>query len=239
MLRGVVTTDSVSVEVHFPDLAVTKQPMFGQDSTDVRLDQPFSWVIVVTNTDAVAPAFDVDVDDVLPEGWTYDLGSAQVITPHNGGPAQVDPSCTTNIGSCDDAASLNIETLSWNGLVSGVTEPLASGETITVVFTATPHSAALTSSQAIGESFTGYDGGSGFAHTNTVTVSGDDAGGSPVCCDPDGADRSFLSPTATTTTIPSTSPGPTSKSSRRFRRSRTTPMPSTGPTGSARSSTTP
>ena len=186
-VRGVVAPDSVSVEVHFPDLAVTKQPTVGQDPTDVRLDQPFSWTVVVTNTDAVAAAFEVDVTDVLPVGWTYDLGSALVTTPHNGGPMQVDPTCTTDTGPCDDAASLNIETLSWNGLVTGVAEPLDAGETITLVFTATPQSAALTSTQAIGESFTGYDAGAGFAHTNNVAVSGEDAGGSTICCDPDGS----------------------------------------------------
>ncbi|MDH3680139.1 MAG: isopeptide-forming domain-containing fimbrial protein, partial [Acidimicrobiia bacterium] len=185
--RGSLTPDQVTVEVHFPTLTVAKAAAGGQDVTDARLDTSFTWTITVTNTDAVAPAFGIDVVDQLPEGWTYDTGSAQVTTPHNGGPVQVEPSCAASpSGSCATAADLNTETLTWTDLVSGSGEPLAPGETITIELTATPQSAALASSPAIGESFTGHIGGTGFAHSNDVTVTGEDATGSTICCDPDG-----------------------------------------------------
>lgn len=184
--RGTVAPDTVTVEVHFPDLSVNKSATSGQDPTDARLDQPFSWTITVANDDAVAPAFNVDVTDVLPDGWTYDPGSASVTTPHNGGPVAVEPTCTADTGSCGQASVLNIETLSWTDLISGPSEPLDPGATITITLTATPQSAALTPDQTTGESFTGYSGGSGFAHTNNVVTSGEDATGSTTCCDLDG-----------------------------------------------------
>ncbi|MCB0990119.1 MAG: DUF11 domain-containing protein [Acidimicrobiales bacterium] len=184
--RGAVTTDSVIVEVHFPDLDVAKAPTSG-DPTDVRLDQPFSWTITVTNADPSAPAYNVDISDTLPAGWTYDASSAQVTTPHNGGPVQVEPVCTPDSGSCGDAGSLNSETLDWADLVSGIGEPLGPGQTITIVLTATPQSAALTPDQLTGETYTGYDSGAGFAHTNNVSTAGEDATTSATCCDPDGA----------------------------------------------------
>ncbi|MEZ5229734.1 MAG: hypothetical protein R2710_24670 [Acidimicrobiales bacterium] len=71
----------MTVEVHFPTLTVDKAPGTGQDVNDVRLDQPFTWTVTITNTDPVASAFNVDATDILPEGWTYDLGSASVVTP--------------------------------------------------------------------------------------------------------------------------------------------------------------
>ncbi|MCP3937918.1 MAG: isopeptide-forming domain-containing fimbrial protein [Actinomycetia bacterium] len=184
--RGPVTTDSVIVEVHFPQLSVTKAPTSG-DPTDVRRDVPFSWTVVVTNTDAVAAAYNVNVSDVLPAGWTYDTASAQVTTPHNGGPAAVDPACSPDAGSCGDAAVLNTETLDWALLVSGPAEPLAPGQTVTITFTATPQSAALTPDQITGEAYTSYDGGGGFAHTNNASTDGEDVTTSATCCDPDGA----------------------------------------------------
>ena len=180
--RGAVTPDVVTVEMHFPVLDVVKSATTGQDSSDVRLDQSFSWTVVVTNTDAVAPAFNVDLVDVLPVGWTYDATSALVTTPHNGGPTAVEPSCSADTGACNDAASLNIETLTWTDVISGSSEPLAPGATITLTFTATPQSAALTPNQATGESFTGPANG----HTNNVSTIGEDATGSTTCCDPDG-----------------------------------------------------
>ena len=185
--RGAVTVDDVTVEVHFPELTINKAATVGQDSTDVRLDQPFSWTITVTNTDSVASAFNIDITDVLPDGWTYDVGSATVTTPHNGGPVAVEPTCVADSGTCGQAAVLNIETLSWTNLVAGATEPVAPGETITIVLTATPQSAVLTPDQTTGESFTGYDAATGFAHTNAASVAGEDATGSASCCDPDGA----------------------------------------------------
>ncbi len=181
--RGTVTDDAVTVEVRFPDLGVVKSATTGQDSNDVRLDAPFSWTIVITNNDVSASAFNVDLSDVLPVGWTYDANSALITTPHNGGPTAVEPTCSADVGSCGAAGTLNTETLGWADVVSGAGEPLAPGQSITLVLTATPQSAVLIPDQTTGESFTGPTNG----HTNTVTVTGEDGTGSPSCCDPDGA----------------------------------------------------
>lgn len=180
--RGSVTDDVVTVEVHFPDLEITKDPTAGEDRNDVRLDDSFSWTVVVTNTDAVASAYNVDVADVLPEGWVYDANSARVTTPYVTDLA-VEPTCSADTGSCADSAALNVETLTWTDVISGAGQPLAPGQTITIVFTATPSSTVLTPDQATGESFTGP----GNPHTNNVTVTGEDSTGSDSCCDPDGA----------------------------------------------------
>ncbi len=178
--RGMVAPDVVTVEVHFPTLSVDKAPGIGQDVDDVRLDQPFTWTITITNTDAVAPAHNVDVSDVLPEGWTYDPASATVTTPY--GTAPVEPVCSADTGLCNDPASLNVETLQWADLVAGPAQPLGPGQTIVITMTATPRSAALVSSPAIGIAHTGPTN----PHTNSVSVIGEDATGSTSCCDPDG-----------------------------------------------------
>ncbi len=178
--RGVVAPDAVTVEVHFPTLTVDKAAGTGQDVDDVRLDQPFTWTITITNTDTVASAFDVDATDVLPEGWTYDPASASVTTPY--GTTSVEPGCSADTGTCNDAASLNVETLTWTDLVAGPTQPLAPGQTIVITMTATPQSAALVSSTVVGIAHTGPAN----PHTNAVSVIGEDASGSTSCCDPDG-----------------------------------------------------
>ncbi|MGI9614013.1 MAG: SdrD B-like domain-containing protein, partial [Acidimicrobiales bacterium] len=183
--RGALTPDVNTIEVHFPELSIVTVPATGQDITDVLLDQPFTWEITVTNVDPIASAYNVDVVDVLPEGWTFDPGSATTTTPF--GSTTADPVCTADTGSCADAAALNVETLTWTDLVSGPTEPLGPGETITISFTAIPQAAALTSTQAIGEAHTGYDAGTGPVHTNQASTTGEDASGSDSCCDPDGA----------------------------------------------------
>ncbi len=178
--RGMVAPDVVTVEVHFPTLVVDKAPGLGQDVDDVRLDQPFTWTITITNTDPVASAYGVDASDVLPEGWTYDPASATVTTPY--GTTPVEPVCTADTGLCNDAASLNIETLQWTDLVTGPAQPLAPGQSIVITITATPQAAALTSSPAVGLAHTGPAN----PHTNAVSVIGEDAIGSTGCCDPDG-----------------------------------------------------
>ncbi len=182
--RGAVTPDSATVEVHFPDLSVDKSAGPGQDVTDVRLDESFTWVITITSTDATAAAYNVEAQDILPEGWTYDVGSAIVTTPYSS--SQVDPTCIPSAGVCSDPAAMNIELLTWTDLIATSAQPLNPTEQIVITFTATPQSAALTADQATGEARTGYEGGAGFAHTNNVSVIAEDSTGSSVCCDPDG-----------------------------------------------------
>lgn len=177
--RAGPSDDVVVIEVHFPDLVIDKTEATGQDVTDVRLNAPFTWELTVTNDDTVASAFNVDITDVLPAGWTYVTGSATVTTPH--GAATIDPVCAASFGSCNDAATRNVETLTWIDAVAGVGEPLAPGEEITISFDAVPQSAALSD-----PAYTGYDSGAGFEHLNTASTTGEDASGSDSCCDPDG-----------------------------------------------------
>ena len=183
--RSGATPDTVTVEVHFPSLSIVKTESTGQDFTDVRFDAPFGWDLTVTNPSTVASAFNVDITDTLPEGWTYVPGSALVTTPY--ATSAIDPACAaTPSGACDSAGALNVETLTWTDLVSGLAQPLLPLATITITFDAIPQSAALASSPAVAAAHTGYDGGAGFEHLNTTAVTGEDATGSDSCCDPDG-----------------------------------------------------
>ncbi len=183
--RGAVDGDEVTVEVHFPDLQVTKAHAAPSDDTDARLDQPFNWLITVTNNDETATAYDVDVVDALPTGWTY-VPTSAVVT-YGGTPSSIEPGCTATIGSCNEPATNSQEALFW----IDVRASLAPGESFTVALQAIPQSAALTPDAATGIANTGWDGGAGHAHINEVQVSGDDASGSGSCCDPDGAGPSF------------------------------------------------
>lgn len=178
--RNAVFGDVVTVEVHFPDLAITKTHQSPSDDTDAHLDESFDWLLTITNNDATATAHNLDLIDVLPTGWTYDANSAQFTV--GGTTTSVEPTCSTDFGPCGSAADSNVETLTWTDVVP----VLAPGASFTVAMQATPQAAALASDVATGISNTGWDSGAGAAHTNQVTVTGDDTSGSNSCCDPDG-----------------------------------------------------
>ena len=141
-------TDDAVVTPALPILGVTKVVL---DAPPAYIGEPTRWRMTVTNT-GPATAFDVDVDDVLPTGWTYDAGSARVSVA--GAPAaQVDP---------DTATGSPVQTLHWENLGD-----LTTGQSILVELTATPGTALAP------------DGiGSGIAQTNEVTVTGQDLNGS-------------------------------------------------------------
>ncbi len=183
--RGPVEGDVVTVEVHFPDLAVVKTHVAPSDDTDARLDQPFNWLLTITNNDETATAFNLDVVDALPTGWTYVPNSA--VVTFAGTPTSIEPACTVASGACNTPADNNSEGLFW----TDVRAALAPGESFTIALQAIPQSAALTPDAATGIANTGWDTGAGNAHVNSVIVSGDDASGSSSCCDPDGAGPGF------------------------------------------------
>lgn len=178
--RHPVYGDIATVEVHFPDLAITKSHAAPSDDTDARFDEPFNWLLTITNNDETATAYDLDLVDVLPTGWTYVANSA--VFTVGGVPGSIEPVCVADVGSCATEADNNIETLTWTDAVSS----LAPGASFTVAMQATPESEALAPDEATGIANTGWDSGAGQPHTNQATVTADDASGSSSCCDPDG-----------------------------------------------------
>ncbi len=169
--RYPVTPDEVTIELHFPELSIAKQPVAPSDAGDARLDEPFTWQFTIANLDPTAAAYDVDAVDVLPPGWTYVPGSATVATPYNAGPVAAEPTCSADSGSCNDPTALNTETLSWTDLTTGPAQPLDVGQSIVVQLQAIPQEEVLDTPAFVGA-----------VHTNTVRTTGDDVTGSGSCC---------------------------------------------------------
>lgn len=117
-------SDTVSINVLFPEVTVTKVPL--SDPTDARVDQPFQWRIVATNTSNVT-AYDVRLVDTFPSEWVYVAGS----TTFDGLPA-------TN-PALSGPSSATIATFSLGDL--------APGQTISVVYATFP--SALVASQSV------------------------------------------------------------------------------------------
>ncbi|WP_435745934.1 LPXTG cell wall anchor domain-containing protein [Nocardioides sp. SYSU DS0663] len=109
-------SDTASVTAGLPDIEVVKTTA---DPVSY-VGEPTRWEIAVTNT-GPATAYDVDAEDVLPEHWTYDAGTARVSVA--GAPA-------TAVEPTVDGAT---RTLGWADLGD-----LAQGESLTIAFTATP-----------------------------------------------------------------------------------------------------
>lgn len=155
--------DSATIEVHFPELTITKEELAPSDASNAILDQPFTWRIVVTNSDTVATAFDVDVTDALPRfltlpgAWTYVPASAVVTSP-NLAAVQIEPTGGPN------------GPLVWTDL-----DDLAPGETIVIDLQVIPNSAILAPDKATGAANLGSDQ----VYTNAVVTTADDASGSP------------------------------------------------------------
>ncbi len=151
---GDVTADTVTMTVGFPNVTIVKTTV--DDATDARVGVGFTWRIVATNqtTEPTAAAYGVDIDDVLPAGWVYQVGSASITTPY--GTVTTDPVCTPNCATPGAA-------LLWSNLVSGAGQPLNPGATITIDFDAVPQASLLT---------VGTTGS--FDHTNTAGLAGAD-----------------------------------------------------------------
>ncbi len=145
--RGPVDPDEATVEVHFPDVSVDKRAV--DDFSDARLGQSFRFQLRVSNADATATAFDVDVTDVLPAGWSYDPGSAT-------------PSAPTVAG----------QTLTWTD-----TFDVLPGQTVTIAYTATPDAIGLANVASTG--YDGGSGPEAVPYTNTVDITAADDTGAP------------------------------------------------------------
>ena len=154
--------DSATIEVHFPELEITKEEIAPSDPTDAILDEAYAWRITVTNSDDVATAFGVDVTDTLPASatlpgaWTYVAASAVVTSPNNAA-VQIEPTGGPN------------GPLVWADL-----DDLAPGETIVIDLQVVANSAILAPDKPTGETNLGSD----VTYTNGVETTGDDASGS-------------------------------------------------------------
>lgn len=114
-----VTADSVTLTIAFPHVSVAKTNDAGDETGTAEVLQPYTWKVVLTN-DSSATAYATTVTDTLPEHWSYDTGSAEITVTDPAFSDQVDPSVTG-------------QTLTWE-----TGRAIAPGETMTIVYTATP-----------------------------------------------------------------------------------------------------
>jgi uncharacterized repeat protein (TIGR01451 family)/fimbrial isopeptide formation D2 family protein len=119
----------VPLPAEFPSLQATKSAPDGSTALD---DTAFSWKVVIKNAATVAIANSLAVTDTLPPNWLYDTGSAEV-TPPSGSATQIEPSSI--------AVNAGGDVLSWVNL--GILNP---GQSLTIVYTATPDVSPLTTS---------------------------------------------------------------------------------------------
>ncbi|MGB8861559.1 MAG: SdrD B-like domain-containing protein [Ilumatobacteraceae bacterium] len=140
--------DTDTITLHYPQPTIVKTTV--SDATDARIGVPFTWQIVVGNTDTVAALNSFDVTDTLPAGWDYVPGSAAV-TAVTGG-------ATPPVGAIGDPV-VAAQLLTWANI--GNLPPSSSA---TIRFQATPNATLATA---------GTTGS--FDHVNSATITGDDA----------------------------------------------------------------
>ncbi len=142
--------DDATVTSRVPILAINHTVMDGSDLKQSEIDQPFTWVVSVTNT-GTGPAYGVDITDALPANWEFiDTTS---ITNNGVSVAIPSPATSGTIGAGQSISWANIGTL----------QP---GEAITLRFTAKPLVAALP-----------IPFSAGTLYTSTATAGGSDFGG--------------------------------------------------------------
>ncbi|HRE02214.1 MAG TPA: isopeptide-forming domain-containing fimbrial protein, partial [Ilumatobacteraceae bacterium] len=125
--------DQVDVTLHYPQPSIVKTAV--SDATDARAGQPFTWQVVVANTDTVATLFNYDLADNLPPGWTYVASSATVTSVTSGG--------TPGVGAIAAAPTITgdgtiaePQTMTWTNLGN-----LPPNATVTIRYQATPSAA--------------------------------------------------------------------------------------------------
>ena len=97
--------DTDTVTLHYPVPGITKTAV--STASDARIGSPFTWQLVVRNTDTVASLIAYDVVDTLPTGWNYVPGSSQV-TAVTGG-------ATPAVGAIANPAIAG-QALTWSNL---------------------------------------------------------------------------------------------------------------------------
>jgi large repetitive protein len=152
-----VPEDVVTLDVHLPQLAVTKTtgaPTF-PDSAGAQVGETFPWRVVVSNTSTHAVAESVDVSDVLPPNWSYVAGSANLAPGGAVEPTTIAPAPTG-------------DTLTW----ANVGDLLPGGQVV-LTFDARPTVAAITNPGT----------GTGSPNVNTANASAVDVSGAPGSAD--------------------------------------------------------
>ncbi|AXT86367.1 hypothetical protein C6I20_15080 [Aeromicrobium sp. A1-2] len=137
---------TAKVTPKFPHVTIAKR-VVGSDVSYVGAPQNFE---IAVTSDGDSPAYDIAVSDLLPKNWVFNSATVKV------GDAAAAPMAPTT----DDEG--NPQTIAWTGLAS---TGLAVDKTIVITYTATPLTGALTDAGA----------GSATAHTNTASVTAEDA----------------------------------------------------------------
>ncbi|MEO9322212.1 hypothetical protein ABFT23_01895 [Nocardioides sp. C4-1] len=138
---------TATVRAALPELTLDKTVL---DGPPAYLGEPTRWQLVVTNT-GPATAHDVDLEDVLPTGWTYVDGSARVSVAGAAATSR-EPVVTGD----------PTQTLRWDDLGD-----LATGARIVVVLSAVPQASALVPDRV----------GGSVAHVNAATATAQDLEG--------------------------------------------------------------
>ena len=140
--------------VRFPSPTINKTAISA--ASDARLGTPFTWQLLIGNSDSAATLFAYDVVDTLPPGWTFVPGSATVTGVTGWRDASSRPARR--------APSIVGQVLTWSNVGN-----LPPSSTATITLQATPNMPPLDVS----------DLGVGHQHTNTAVITGDDGSGSP------------------------------------------------------------
>ncbi|MCR2812351.1 isopeptide-forming domain-containing fimbrial protein [Microbacterium sp. zg.Y1084] len=159
--------DTAIVDPAFPHVVLHKTAANG---TTAYAGEPFAWTLTLRNT-GDGDATTIAVTDVLPQHWSYDMGSATIRVGTDAPRALADPSV---------AAAGDVQTLVWNAAAISAAAPALPGtasgayeaaRTIVIGFTATPAVAALTAAGAT------TDAGVRVPHTNTLSATTTDPTG--------------------------------------------------------------
>nr|WP_243845347.1 isopeptide-forming domain-containing fimbrial protein [Microbacterium halimionae] len=173
--------DTAAVDPPFPTVALAKSVT----STDIAYaDVPLSWTLTATNN-GDGPAQTVTLTDALPTNWTYTAVTSVTVA----GAAWSGTTTPTVTGS---GAPGSEQSLEWSfGTAAPNAVLLQPGQSIEIVFTATPNEDALT------DPGTTEDGGTRVPHTNTVSGETTDTSGATENGDgpytgPDADDSAFI-----------------------------------------------
>ncbi|MGZ0712148.1 LPXTG cell wall anchor domain-containing protein (plasmid) [Coraliomargarita sp. W4R53] len=161
--------DTATVSPPFPFVQLSK----AVTSTEIAYaNEPLSWTLTATNT-GDGPAQTVTLTDVLPENWTYSEVTS-VVVAGSAWSGSVDP-VVSGSGAPGDA-----QTLEWAfGAAAPDAALLEPGQTVAIVFTATP------SADAVDNPGTTEDDGTRVPHVNDVSAVTTDTSGSPANKDGD------------------------------------------------------
>lgn len=173
---GPETPSTATVNPPFPNVELAKTVT----ATEVAYaNTPFSWTITATNT-GDGPAQTVELTDTLPVNWEMDALTSATVA----GSAQTVTTTVTGSGDAGDP-----QQLVWSfGSAAPASPVLQSGESIVIVFTAIPRTAALTDAGVT-------DPGPPVVrppHTNTVAAVTTDTSGAE-----ENADGSYTGPDKT------------------------------------------